>query len=189
MSNKTDPEVPDLRTLIAEKATRPTATCRLPLDQAARAEHAALAEELAEMMTQQASGEVKPRRAGAASPMKAKAQEMRVIQERMEASTLVFTFEALTYDERDQIRQDMRGRDDADEVNLRAIAAMCKQVTGVNGEPYPGSLTWEDFRDLRDKVGVLVFDQTIEAASTEAAGGDFSVPFSSAASRILATAK
>lgn len=106
----------------------------------------------------------------------------------MAASALTFTFEALTHSERDQIRQDMRGRDNPDEMNLRAVAAMCRKVTGPDGAVYADTMTWEDFSALRDAIGVHTFALTVDAAADRAAGGQWSVPFSRSASHILETA-
>ena len=126
---------------------------------------------------------------GAKSPLKAKAEEIEALRAEMAASALTFHFEALTDDHRDQIRKAMGGRDDADELNLRAIALMCTRVVTADGTEYADRLDWTDFRDLRDRLGAQTFDLTIDAAATRASGGDWSVPFSSAASHILATAK
>ena len=167
-------DIPDLKTLLAEKATRPTASIKVPLDQAARAEIERLEAELSEI-----AADAKPKRMGAGSPLKAKAQEIEAARERMKASEVSFRFEALTHEQREQIRKDMRGRDEPDEVNLRAIAAMCVEPKGA---------TWQDFRDLRDRLGAQIFD-AIDATATRAAGVDWSVPFSSAASHILGTAR
>ena len=167
-------EIPDLKTLLAEKASRPTASITVPLDQGQRAEIERLEAELAEI-----AADAPAKRMGAASPIKAKAQEIEAARERMKASEVTFVFEALTHEKRDQLRKDMGGRDDEDELNLRAIAAMCVQ---------PKDATWQDFRDLRDRLGANIFDE-IDAAAGRASGARWSVPFSSAASHILATAK
>jgi hypothetical protein len=169
-----EPEVPDLRLRLAE-ASRPAASVTVPLKQA-------LAEQIrqAEAELTEIAEDAPAKRMGATPPLKAKAQEIESLRARMKASEMAFRFEALTSDQRDQIRQDMAGRDNPDEVNLRAIAAMCTEPAGI---------TWTDLRDLRDRIGVNVFDSTIDAAATRASGGDWSVPFSSAASHILGTAK
>ncbi len=181
MSEKVEPSVPDLRSLLAE-ASRPAASCTVPLKQGHRTRIAALEAELAEI------AEDAPRkRMGAESPTKAKAREIEALREEMRASSLTFLFEAMTSEERDEIRRAMSGRDDDDEINLRAIAAMCREVTDAEGRLYPADLSWQDFRSLRDRIGVRIFEETIDAAATEASGGDWSVPFSSAASLILAT--
>ena len=174
MAGTVSDDIPDLRTLLAEKATRPTASIKVPLDQAARAEIERLEAELADI-----AADAPAKRMGAASPIKAKAQEIEAARERMKASEVTFTFEALTHEQRDQIRKDMRGRDDGDELNLRALAAMCVSPKGA---------TWEDFRDLRDRLGVNIFDE-IDAAAGRASGAQWSVPFSHAASHILGTAR
>ena len=166
-------EIPDLRTMLREKATRPTASVTVPLDQAAADEIHRLEDELAEIAV-----DAKPGRMGAKSPLKAKAQEIEAARERMKASEVTFRFDPLTFEQRDQIRQDMGGRDDPDEVNLRALAAMCSE---------PKDATWEDFRDLRGTLGVRLFDEIDSAAGR--ASGEMSVPFSHAASVILGTVR
>jgi len=169
----TEPEVPDLRSLLAE-ASRPAQSITIPLNQGLAAEIRALEAELA-----QAAEDAPRKRMGAASPLKDIAQRIEALREQMQASEVTFRFEALTHALREQIRKDMQGRDEPDETNLRAIAAMCVAPSGV---------TWETLRDLRDKVGVVIFD-LIDEAATSASGGNWSVPFSSAASHILGTAR
>jgi len=127
------------------------------------------------------------KRMGSESPMKVKAREIEALREEMRASSLTFRFEAMSSQERDDLREAMGGRDEPDEINLRAIAAMCRKVTTADGTPFPDGMTWTDFRDLRDALGVRIFEDTIDAAATEASGGDWSIPFSSSASLILAT--
>ena len=168
-----EPDVPDLRSLLAE-ASRPAETVTIPLNQGLAAEIRALEAELA------ATAEDGPRkRMGSPSPLRETAERIKALQEQMRASEVTFRFEALTYADREQIRKDMQGRDEPDELNLRAIAAMCVAPTGV---------TWEGLRELRDKVGANIFDLLDEAA-TRASGVNWSIPFSSAASRILETAR
>jgi hypothetical protein len=169
----TEPEIPDLRSLLAE-ATRPAETVTIPLNQALAAEIRALVDELADLT------EGSPRkRMGAPSPLKDLAKRIEAKREEMRASEVTFRFEAMTHAQREQIRKDMGGRDEPDEVNLRAIAAMCVSPTGV---------TWETLRELRDKVGVNIFD-LIDEAANRASGVNWSIPFSSAASHILETAR
>ena len=169
----TEPEVPDLRSLLAE-ASRPAQSITIPLNQGLAAEIRALEAELA-----QTAEDAPRKRMGAASPLKDIAQRIQALREQMQASEVTFRFEALTHAQREQIRKDMQGRDEPDETNLRAIAAMCVAPSGV---------TWETLRELRDKVGVVIFD-LIDEAATSASGGNWSVPFSSAASHILGTAR
>lgn len=162
----------DLKTLLAEHATSPTASITIPLNQALRAEVDRLEAALADI-----PDDTKPRRASMPSPLVVKAREIEEVREKMRSSEVTFTFRALTHEQREQIRIDMHGRDNPDEVNLRALAAMCVA---------PEDASWEDFRDLRDKLGVQVFD-VIDATATRAAGADWSVPFSRSASLILET--
>ena len=173
MSDSSVPDVPDLKTLLSDRATRPTASITVPFDQAAADDVRRLEAEL-----EQIAVDAPSKRMGAASPLKAKAQEIEAARERMKASEVTFRFEALTHEQRDKIRQDMAGRDDPDELNLRALAAMCRQ---------PADAKWEDFRDLRETLGVRIFDSSDETAGW--ASGELSVPFSFAASHILGTAK
>jgi len=168
-----EPEIPDLRSLLAE-ASRPAETVTIPLNQALAAEIRALETELAE-----AAVDAPKRRMGSGSPLKNIAEQIEAKRQQMRASEVTFRFEALTHAQREQIRKDMQGRDEPDELNLRAIAAMCVAPSGA---------TWETMRDLRDKVGVVIFD-LIDDAATRASGGNWSVPFSSAASHILGTAR
>lgn len=168
-----EPEVPDLRSLLAE-ASRPAESVTIPLNQGLAAEIRALEAELL------STAEDAPRkRMGSATPLKDIAQQIEAKREQMRASEVTFRFEALTHEQRDQIRKDMQGRDDPDEINLRAMAAMCVAPAGV---------TYESLRELRDKVGARVFDE-LDAASDRASGAQWSVPFSSAASHILGTAR
>jgi len=167
-------DVPDLKSLLNEPDEPPTAHCTVPLRQGLRAQ----IEDLENELTQAA--EDAPKRMGAASPLKEIAERIEALREQMKASEVTFRFRALTYEQREQIRVDMHGRDDTDELNLRAIAAMCYE---------PAGLTHGDFRKIRAKLGAFIFDQTIDAASDRASGGDWSVPFSFAASHILGTQK
>ena len=175
-------EIPDLRALLAE-ASRPSATVTVPIKQGLREQIEAAEAELEALAE---SGGTK--RMGAKSPLSVAAQKVRALEAEMAASALTFTFEALTHSERDQIRQDMRGRDNPDEMNLRAVAAMCRKVTGPDGAVYADTMTWEDFSALRDAIGVHTFALTVDAAADRAAGGQWSVPFSRSASHILETA-
>lgn len=166
-----DAPVADLKTLLAEHASPPTASVVVPLNQAIRAEVERLEAELAAI-----PDDAKPRRAALPHPAVAKAREIEAAREKMRKSEVTFTFKALTHAQREQIRIDMQGRDQPDETNLRVLAAMCVSP----------SCTWEDFRDLRDSVGVVIFE-AIDATATRAAGVDWSVPFSATASLILST--
>lgn len=175
------PEVPDLRSLLAE-ASPPSSTVTVPLKQGLAEKIRQAETDLAEMVESSP-----PKRMGSKSPVKVKAEEIEALRAEMTASALTFHFEALTESDRDQIRKDMKGRDEPDEVNLRAIAVMCRRVTTSTGDEFPDRMTWTDFRDLRDRLGAQVFDLTIDAAATRASGGDWSVPFSQTASLILGT--
>jgi hypothetical protein len=125
---------------------------------------------------------------GSKSPVKEKAEEIEALRAEMAASALTFHFEALTDPDRERIRKDMGGRDEPDEVNLRATAVMCRRVVAADGTEFPSSLSWTDFRDLRDRLGVAVYEATIDDAANRASGAaGWSVPFSSAASLILGT--
>lgn len=177
-------EVPDLRSLLAE-ASRPSATVTVPLKQGLR-EQIEDAEEALEMAA--ADPLAAGKRMASKSALRAAAERVEELRAEMAASCLTFWFESLTAAERDEIRQAMNGRDNPDEVNLRAVAAMCRSVAGPDGEPFGEAMTWEDFAALRDAIGAHTFDSTIDAAASRAAGGQWSVPFSSAASLILGTA-
>jgi len=181
VSDKIEPTVPDLRRLLAE-ASRPAASCTVPLKQGHRTRIAELEAELEQIATDAPS-----KRMGAESPLKVKAREIEALREEMRASSLTFEFSAMSSAERDSIREAMGGRDEPDEINLRAIAAMCRKVSTADGAPFPDGMGWADFRDLREALGVRIFEDTIDAAATEASGGDWSIPFSSNASLILAT--
>ena len=171
-----DDNIPDLKSLLSEPDEPPTAWCKVPLRQGLRSQIADLEQELAE----KAADEAAPKRMGGPSPLKEIAERIEALREQMKASEVTFRFRALTYEQREQIRVDMRGRDDSDELNLRAIAAMCYE---------PAGLTHGDFRKIRTKLGVAIFEQTIDEAATKASGGDWTVPFSFAASHILGTLK
>ena len=165
-------EIPDLKSLLVEHASRPTSSVTVPLAQADAELIRRLEAELADI-----AADAKSKRMGAASPLKAKAQEIEAARAHMTASLVTFRFEAMTPEARDQIRKDMAGRDEPDERDLRILAAMCVSPKA----------TWEDFRDMRETLGVAVFDD-LDQASNRAAGVP-DVPFSSAASHILGTAK
>lgn len=175
-------DVPDLRSLLAE-ASPPSSSVTVPLKQGLAEKIRQAEDDLAKI-----SQSSPAKRMGAKSPLRAKAEEIEALRAEMESSALTFYFEALTEDDRESIRKGMAGRDNPDELNLRAIAAMCRKVTTADGTEFPDRMTWEDFRDLRDRLGAQVFDLTIDAAATRASGGDWSVPFSQAASLILGTA-
>lgn len=181
--SKTEPKIPDLKSRLAE-ASRPSATVTVPLKQGLRE-----AIENAEAELEQVSADAKPTRMGAPSPLKAKAEQIEALRAEMAASALTFHFEALTAQEREDIRHAMGGRDNPDEVNLRAIASMCRKVVAADGTEFPDRMGWEDFDALRDRIGAQTFDLTIDAASNQAGGGDWSVPFSPTASHILGTVK
>lgn len=175
------PEMPDLRSLLAE-ASPPSSSVTVPLKQGLAEKIRQAEDDLAKI-----SQSSPAKRMGSKSPLRAKAEEIEALRAEMESSALTFYFEALTEDDRESIRKGMAGRDNPDELNLRAIAAMCRKVTTADGSEFPDRMTWEDFRDLRDRLGAQVFDLTIDAAATRASGGDWSVPFSQAASLILGT--
>ena len=183
MSDKTEAPVPDLKSLLAE-ASRPAAQVTVPIKQG-------LAEQIRQAeaeMEQAATAGLTGKRAASGSPVKAAAERVEALRREMAASALTFHFSALSEAEREQVRQAMGGRDNGDELNMRAIAAMCRKVVTADGQEYAGGLEWTDFRDLRESLGAQVFDATIDEAATRASGAaGWSVPFSSAASRILAT--
>ena len=186
MTDKTASPVPDLRSLLAE-ASRPSASCTVPLKQGLAAQ---IRQAEVEMEQAVADGLTKPKRAAGKSPLKEAAEKVEALRAEMAASSLTFHFEALTDEERDQVRKDMGGRDNEDELSLRADAALCRRVVGPDGQDFPDRMTWEDFRDLRERIGVQVYESTISAAASQASGAvGWSVPFSSAASRILATGR
>ena len=170
-----DDNVPDLKSLLNEPDEPPTAHCTVPLRQGIRAQIDDLEDELARTAADEA-----PKRMGGPSPLKEIAERIEALREQMRASEVTFRFRALSYEQREQIRADMRGRDDQDELNLRAIAAMCFEPAGLNHG---------DFRKIRAKLGARIFDETIDKAADKASGGDWSVPFSFAASHILGTQK
>lgn len=180
------PDVPDLRSLLRE-ASRPSASVTVPIKQGLSEAIAAAEAELAAVA---ADPDAKPRRVAGKSPLRAKAEEVEALRAEMAASALTFRFSALTEAERERIRRDMGGRDNDDELNLRAIAGMCRGVVAADGTEYAETLTWQDFAGLRDSLGAATFDMTIDAAAARASGsGGWSVPFSSVASHILGTAK
>ena len=182
MTDKTEPPVPDLRSLLAE-ATPPAASCTVPLKQALAERITALEAELEEA----AKGPRK--RMGAESPLKAKAREIEDVRAEMAASALTFHFEAPGKDAVEKVRKEMGGRDDEDEQDLRWTAASCVKVTGPDGHEFPDRMTWTDFRDLRDRIGEPLYLATIKATSDRVFRREWSVPFSSAASLILGTEK
>lgn len=179
-----DSPVADLKSLLAE-ASRPSALVTVAIKQGLREQIMHAEADLESAVQSPAPG----KRMAAKSPLQIAAERVKVLEDEMAASALTFRFEALTVAQRDEIRQAMQGRDNPDEMNLRAIAAMCVEVTGPDGVVFSERMTWEDFRGLRDTLGAHIFEQTIDAAADRAAGGQWSVPFSSAASHILSTAK
>src|SRR5699024_7326239 len=169
---KPESDVPDLRSLLRE-ASRPSSSVTVPLKQGLAAQIHEAEQELASL----AAGGAKPKRAGSASPIKAKAQEIEDLRAEMEASSLTFHFDAPTASQREQVRQDMGGRDNDDELDLRATAIVCSKVEAADGTEYADRLTWQDFRDLRDALGVSIYEATIKAASDRVWGNQWSVPF------------
>ena len=183
MSKSEKPVVPDLKSLLAE-ASRASSKVTVPLKQGLREQIEAAEAELAEL-----AADAKPARMGAKSPVKEKAEEIEALRAEMAASALTFHFQALSAQDRVDIRHAMQGRDSEDELNLRAIAAMCTKVVAADGTRFPERMTWQDFDALRDSIGAATFDLTIDAASNRAGGGDWSVPFSPNASHILGTVR
>lgn len=100
------------------------------------------------------------------------------------STVLTFHFKAPTHADREQVRLDMGGRDNEEEMDLRATAAVLDRVTLPSGEDDDTALSWEDFRDLRDSIGVPTYDATIKIQSDSVWSPQWSVPFSSAASPI-----
>lgn len=183
MSKSEKNAVPDLQSMLAE-ASRASAQVTVPLKQGLRE-----AIEKAEAELEEIAADAKPTRMGAKSPLAEKAAEVEALRAEMAASALTFHFDAMTAQERVDIRHGMQGRDNPDEFNLRAIAAMCRKVVAADGTEFPDRMTWQDFDALRDKIGAYAFDLTIDAAANRAGGGDWSVPFSPNASHILGTVK
>lgn len=180
-----DDHVPDLAALLREKMTRATTAVSVPLAQDA----AIKLEELEAKIEQTAADEDRAdRRMSSKSPLVDLAKEADELRKSIEASVVTFRFEPYDEDSREQVRQAMRGRDDSDELNLRAIAAMCVEVVDHEGNATPSTLDWEYFRDLRKTLGARMFDR-IEQATERVSGGSWSVPFSPNASLILATLK
>lgn len=108
---------------------------------------------------------------------------------RINATTeLVFHFKAPTYDQREDVRVSMEGRDNPDEMDLRATAAVLEKTILPDGTDDDTKLTWEDFRTLRDSIGVPTYDATIKAKSDSVWSPQWSIPFSSTPSPTLETA-
>ena len=185
MSEKKSPEsdVPDLRKLLAE-ASRPSASVTVPMKQGLAEAIRQAEAELANLAV-----DAPKKRMGAGSPLQEKAKRIEALRAEMAASALTFHFEAPTKGQRDQVREDMAGRDNEDELDLRATAAVCSRVVAADGSEFPDALTWQDFQSLRDDLGVQIYDATIKVESDKVWGPQWSVPFSSAASLILGTEK
>ena len=49
-------------------------------------------------------------------------------------------------------------------------------IVAADGTEFTQRMTWEDFRDLRKRLTVRIFDESIDAAATRASGGDWSAP-------------
>lgn len=96
-----------------------------------------------------------------------------------DATVLEFHFKAPTYDQREEVRTSMEGRDNPDEMDLRATAAVLERIVRDDGTEDPADLTWEDFRSLRDGIGVPTYDATIKTESDSVWSPRWSVPFSS----------
>ena len=175
------PEIPDLRSLLAE-ASRPSSSCTVPLKQGLRERI-----ESAEAELERIAADAKPRRMSGPNPLKEKAAEIEALRADMAASALTFHFEAPTHEAREAVRKAIAGRDEPDELDLRATAACLTRVTAPDGTEYADRLDWTDLRDLRDRLGIMVYDATIKAASDEVWGPQWSVPFSPNASHILET--
>lgn len=182
MSNP-EPEIPDLRSMLAE-ASCPAASCTVPLKQGLVERIHDAEAELARIATDAPS-----RRMGSASPLKEKAREIEALRAEAEASALTFHFEPPSPNVIKKVREDMVGRDDEDEQDLRWTAASCVKVVSSSGVEFPTRMEWTDFRDLREKIGEPIYLATIKATSDRVFRREWSVPFSSAASHILGTAK
>jgi len=178
-----EPDVPDLRSLLAQ-ASRPSASCTVPMKQALRER---IEEAEAELL--RIAADAPSRRMGAESPLKAKAREIEALRAEAEASSLTFHFEAPTEDATEKVRKEMGGRDDEREYDLRLTAATCVRVASASGVEFPTRMEWTDFRDLRESLGEPIYLATIKATSDRVFRREWSVPFSSAASRILGTEK
>lgn len=180
MSNT--PDVPDLRTLLRQKApSRATASVTVALNQSVRGELDALEARLVAALNEPTGDRLA---SGPTQDAVDLAKQIEALQAQMRDSEVTFTFRALTGEQEQAVVEAMGGRDDEDELNLRATAAMCVEPAGV---------TWETLRDLRDGcddfdgIGARVYRETVDAAANRASGGLWSVPFSSAASLILGT--
>ena len=161
------PMQPDLKSLLAQ-ATPPSSHCTVALNQGLRETIAELDAELTHAVQSGADDKT----------TKALARKIEATRKAMKASEVTFRFKSIDAETREAVRKAMQGRDEPDEFNLRAIAALCVEPAGID---------WMDMRDLRKNLGVRVFEETIDAAATEASGGDWSVPFSWASSAILGT--
>lgn len=184
--SKSEPPVPDLKSLLRE-ASRPHASVTVPLKQGLAEQIRQAEAELEQLGVDALTG--RSRRAASASPVREKAKQIEALRAEMEASALTFHFEAPSEKAIDRVRQDMEGRDNPVELDLRYTAAACVRVTGPDGAEFPDRMTWQDFRDLREALGEPVYLATVKATSDRVFQPEWSVPFSSAASRILATAK
>lgn len=180
-----DDHVPDLASLLREKMSKATTAISIPLAQGAAIELEELDAKIDAIAAEELEGD---RRMSSKSPLVDLAKQADELRKKVEASVVTFRFEPYDEDERDAVRQAMSGRDDPDELNLRAVAAMCVEVIDHEGTGTPSTLDWEYFRDLRKTVGARMFDQ-VDRATDRVSGGTWSVPFSPNASLILATLK
>src|SRR5689334_6095292 len=70
-----------------------------------------------------------------------------------DGSLVTLHFEAPTHAQREQVRLDMEGRDNPDELDLRATAAVLARATLQDGTEVPADMAWTDFEALRDQIG------------------------------------
>ena len=175
-----DDHIPDLATLLREKATKAQTAVSIPLDQEACTRIPEMEARMLALL--ESPGDV---RMGQKPAHVQLAREIEELQRRAAESVVTFTFGPVDDKTRSAVREAMGGRDDQDELNLRILAAQVTSVADHEGNVLPGTLDWTYFRDLRDEIGVRMF-QRIEVTS-DGADGSWSVPFSANASRILET--
>lgn len=127
-------------------------------------------------------GLVDERLATVGPDLRGMAERAEALRAEMQESMTVFKFVGLKADRFEAIRaESSKGEDgepNGEEVGYRILAAQCIE---------PAGMTWEDMKALADAIGDEAFINKIHRTAQAASAGVVDIPFSSAASAILAT--
>lgn len=110
------------------------------------------------------------------------AQRIQDLRDEMRDSMVTLKFTGLSADQIEACRSAATvgedGEPDPEEIGYRMLAAQCVEPAGV---------TWEDMRDLGKAMGDRPFIERVHRVAQSAMAGVVNIPFSLAASQILAT--